>query len=154
MQIQCFGAVREVTGSCCWIRAATSWSMPAILTTAVRPSCATRSKSMHSLWRSDSHVLIMGLRIRATLGRQWVDAARHVRLWGETIRGGARVHTIGGLSAHADQAGLLEWYEDIAECSPVILVHGEEEPRECLAVALRERGAKLRLPQRGEKLAL
>lgn len=108
----------------------------------------------HNLWRSDSHVLMVGFQARGTLGRRLVDGAQHVRLWGETIRVGAQIHTIGGLSAHADQAGLLEWYEAIAGRPPVILVHGEEEPRECLAGVLRERGAKVRLPQRGETLDL
>lgn len=108
----------------------------------------------HNLWRSDSHVLIVGFQASGTLGRRLVDGATHVRLWGETIRVGAQIHTIGGLSAHADQAGLLEWYEGIAGRPPVILVHGEDDPRECLAGALRERGAKVRLPQRGEQLDL
>lgn len=35
--------------------------------------------------------------------------ARHIRLWGKTIRVAA-VHTVGSLSAHADQDGLLKWY--------------------------------------------
>ena len=35
-----------------------------------------------------------------------VDGAKSIRLWGETIRVAASVHTVGGLSAHADQAGL------------------------------------------------
>jgi metallo-beta-lactamase family protein len=44
------------------------------------------------------------------------------------------VHTIGGLSAHADRDGLVAWYGGFENHPPVILVHGE--PR--AATALRE----------------
>jgi metallo-beta-lactamase family protein len=38
----------------------------------------------------------------------------------------ARVHTINGFSAHADQNELLAWQDRIAGKHTVILVHGEK----------------------------
>lgn len=108
----------------------------------------------HNIWRRDTHIIMVGFQARGTLGRQLVDGARYVRLWGETVRVGAQVHTIGGLSAHADQAGLLNWYEHFEGRPPVILVHGEEDPRECLAGELRARGAKVKLPSMEEAFEL
>jgi len=38
----------------------------------------------------------------------------------------AQRHTIGGLSAHADQKDLIDWYSGFGNRPPVYLVHGEE----------------------------
>jgi metallo-beta-lactamase family protein len=65
--------------------------------------------------------------------------ALHIRLWGETIRVAAAVHTVGGLSAHADQAGLLKWRSKIENRPPVALVHGEEQAANGLSECLQER---------------
>jgi metallo-beta-lactamase family protein len=51
----------------------------------------------------------------------------------------AKIHTCGGLSAHADQQGLLDWYASIPNRPPVALVHGEGPAREVLAGKLRDR---------------
>ena len=106
----------------------------------------------HNLWRSDCHVIIVGFQARGTLGRALVDGATHVRLWGETVRVGAKIHTIGGLSAHADQHGLLEWYDNFAHRPPVALVHGEEAAIAALAYALKQRGVHVDQPMPGSVL--
>ena len=46
-----------------------------------------------------------------------------MKLFGEDIRVQAQRHTVGGLSAHADQQGLLDWYASIPNRPPVGLVH-------------------------------
>jgi len=108
----------------------------------------------HNLWRNDCHVIIVGFQARGTLGRALVDGAKHVRLWGETIRVGAKIHTIGGLSAHADQAGLLDWYSGFQGRPPVALVHGEETSIATLGDVLRERQVKVTQPRHGEVLEI
>ena len=108
----------------------------------------------HNLWRSDCHVIMVGFQARGTLGRSLVDGAKHVRLWGETIRVGAKIHTIGGLSAHADQSGLLDWYSSFQGQPPVALVHGEENAIATLGAVLHERGVKVTQPQPGEVLKI
>jgi len=52
----------------------------------------------HNLWRRDCKVLIVGFQARGTLGRALVDGAKSVHLWGEEVKVGARIHTVGGLS--------------------------------------------------------
>jgi len=79
----------------------------------------------HNIWRKECHVVITGFQARGTLGRILVDGAKRIRLWGETVRVAAKVHTIGGLSAHADQNGLKNWYANFEGRPPVVLVHGE-----------------------------
>jgi metallo-beta-lactamase family protein len=59
-----------------------------------------------------------------------------VRIFGETVPVRARVHTIGGLSAHADQTALLGWLGRFhAPPGATWVVHGEP----LAAQTLRER---------------
>ncbi len=90
----------------------------------------------HNVWKKNCHIIITGFQARGTLGRSLVDGAQHIRLWGETMRVAAKVHTIGGLSAHADQAGLRKWYQHFQNHPPVILVHGEAQATTGLAAHL------------------
>jgi metallo-beta-lactamase family protein len=109
----------------------------------------------HNLWRPECHVVMIGFQAHGTLGRRLVDGADEVRLLGETIKVAAKIHTVGGLSAHADQAGLLEWYGAFASRPPVCLVHGEPGAQQTLAAALRSGyGAEVRIPARGEVVEL
>lgn len=109
----------------------------------------------HNVWRRDCHVLISGFQARGTLGRALVDGAKHIRLWGETIRVAAQIHTIGGLSAHADQAALTHWYAQFDPRPPVVLVHGEPAAKAVFAEHLRNTlAAPVCLPRYGETFDL
>ncbi|HLU05471.1 MAG TPA: MBL fold metallo-hydrolase [Woeseiaceae bacterium] len=93
----------------------------------------------HNVWRPQCHVIMIGYQAHGTLGRRLVDKAPRIRLWGETIQVNATVHTVGGLSAHADQDGLVDWYGNFAGRPPVYLVHGEEKARLALSDELQKR---------------
>ncbi len=109
----------------------------------------------HNIWRPDCHLIIVGFQAQGTLGRTLVEGANHIRLWGETIRVAGQVHTVGGLSAHADQQGLVGWYREIRDAPPVVLVHGEAEAQEILAQRLRrETGAKVTRAELGMRIDL
>ncbi len=108
----------------------------------------------HNLWREQCHVIIAGFQARGTLGRRLVDGAKTVKLWGENIRVAAQVHTVGGLSAHAGQSGLINWYRNFNRHPTVALVHGEPEPMNALAQRLRALRAPLLMPKPRERLDL
>ena len=109
----------------------------------------------HNLWRRECHVVITGFQARGTTGRALVDGARHIQLWGEEIRVAAAVHTIGGLSAHADQSDLKNWYAGFQGRPSVTLVHGEAQALAGLADCLRrELAAPVNIAQPGERLTL
>lgn len=93
----------------------------------------------HHVWRRTTHVVIPGFQAQGTLGRMLVEGARKIWIHGEPIVVQAKVHTIGGLSAHADQAGLVDWCGHFARMPPTWLVHGEDRARLALADVLRER---------------
>jgi len=82
----------------------------------------------HHLWREESHIVIIGYQAEGTLGRRIVDGATTVKLFGEQIAVKARIHTLGGFSAHADQKGLLNWVSHLRNPRLEVFVnHGEEK---------------------------
>lgn len=91
----------------------------------------------HNLANPSTHVIFVGYQANGTLGRLLVNGLKHVKLFGQDIPVRAQIHTVGGLSAHADQQGLLDWYNAIPNHPPVTLVHGENPARETLSGKLR-----------------
>ena len=109
----------------------------------------------HNLWRRECHIVIVGYQAQGTLGRALVDGKQRVSLWGETIRVGAKIHTVGGLSAHADQAGLSHWYAGFNNRPQLFLVHGEVRAAQALAEHLvTSLAAPVNIATRGMKLNL
>jgi len=110
----------------------------------------------HNLWRDGSHVVIVGFQAQGTLGRALVDGARHVRVLGEKIAVRARIHTIGGFSAHGGQSELVWWSRELlASGAEVALVHGEPDQRDALAAKLRGAAKHgLRKPMPGDAVVL
>jgi metallo-beta-lactamase family protein len=80
----------------------------------------------HNLGRPECAIVIIGFQAEGTLGRRLVDGDKHVRLFGEEHAVRASVHTIGGLSAHADRDALLAWLRGF-DTPPqrCFVVHGE-----------------------------
>lgn len=108
----------------------------------------------HNLWRDDAAVLIVGYQAEGTLGRQLVDGAKSVKIFGERIAVRAEVHTLNGFSAHAGQSDLLDWLGAMAGSKPrVVLTHGEDRARAALAQKVQERYSLTpTLPKQGETI--
>jgi len=82
----------------------------------------------------NAHVVIVGFQARGSLGRHLVDGAKHVSIFGRWLPVNARIHTLGGFSAHAGRSQLLDWIRPMASQSPAIfLTHGEDDARRSLA---------------------
>jgi metallo-beta-lactamase family protein len=80
----------------------------------------------HQLWKSSTHLVFVGFQAKGTLGRRLVDGVPKVRIFGEDIDVKANVHTLGGFSAHADQAELLRWLGGFKQPPDItFVVHGE-----------------------------
>jgi metallo-beta-lactamase family protein len=93
----------------------------------------------HNLWRPECSIIFVGFQARGTLGRRIVDHATSVTIWGEEIAVRARVWTIGGFSAHADQKELLAWLSGFRNRPTVFVTHGEESAALTFADLVRER---------------
>jgi metallo-beta-lactamase family protein len=91
----------------------------------------------NNLPRPECAVLITGFQAAGTLGRRLVDGARSVRIFGQQTPVRASIHTIGGLSAHADRGALLDWLRNFRRPpAKTFVVHGEPAAASSLAMAM------------------
>jgi metallo-beta-lactamase family protein len=91
--------------------------------------------------RAESTVLFVGYQASGTLGRQILEGAAAVRLFGRMLPVRARVASIPGFSAHADRDELVRWLAGAAGRAPrrVFVTHGEPESATAFAAHVRER---------------
>ena len=110
----------------------------------------------YNLSRPECAVVFVGFQAAGTLGRQIVDGASSVRLFGEAHEVRARVFTIGGLSSHADSAALLGWLGHFREPPrQTWVVHGETGAAHALRGAIEGRlGWRAAVPGPGSSVAL
>jgi metallo-beta-lactamase family protein len=91
----------------------------------------------HNLFRRECAILFTGFQAAGTLGRRIVDGARSVQLFGEAVPVRASVHTLGGLSAHAGQDGLIGWLQGLRrKPAMTYIVHGEPEASHALSARI------------------
>jgi metallo-beta-lactamase family protein len=109
----------------------------------------------HNLWRDGASLVIVGFQAKGTTGRRLVEGAKHVKIFRENVTVKAKIFTIGGFSAHADQNDLLAWIAHFESNPKVFVVHGEPSASEALAQKIRERFDFLvHIPKWKERLIL
>jgi metallo-beta-lactamase family protein len=79
----------------------------------------------HNISREECGVIFVGFAAKGTLARQIIDGQNPVSILGDYVPVRARIHTINGFSAHADQAELLTWHGHTG-AGRTFLTHGEE----------------------------
>lgn len=112
---------------------------------------------LHNLPRRECSILITGFQAAGTLGRRLVEGARKVKLFGQEQPVRADIYTIGGLSAHADQDGLLDWLRHFTKPPQrCFVVHGEAEIAASFATTVTEslHWQNVMVPARGETIAI
>ena len=108
----------------------------------------------HNLARAECCVIFTGFQAVGTLGRALVDRRPVVRMHGEEIRVAAQIHTLGGFSAHGDQADLLRWHQGLQGKPRTWLVHGEAMGAEGLRDALAKLGVEVHVAKPRERVEL
>ena len=113
----------------------------------------------HLRWnvaRPECAIVIVGFQAAGTLGRRIVDGAKSVRLFGESYPVRAKVFTIGGLSAHADQSALLAWLGRFRRPPRATwVVHGEPLAASVFCDAVKKRlGWRARVAAAGQEVEL
>ena len=93
----------------------------------------------HNLWRPECTILFVGYQSVGTLGRNLIEGAPEVKLFGETIAVRAEICQLTGMSGHADCEGLMTWIRAF-ERRPekVFIVHGEDTVTEIFAQRIRD----------------
>lgn len=103
----------------------------------------------HNLWREDSAVIFVGFQAQGTLGRRIVEHAPNIMIEHEPIAVQAKIYTINGFSAHADQAALATWLGG-TKSAQIILNHGEPTASEALAKLLSAQGRAVEVAEPGK----
>jgi metallo-beta-lactamase family protein len=105
------------------------------------------------IWDDRNTLIFTGYQSRGTLGRVLVDGARHIKMFGDDYIVKANIETLGGLSAHAGQSGLVDWLGAFEGSPRTLLVHGEPSAQKSLAQRIqRELGLTVEIPARGERI--
>ncbi len=92
----------------------------------------------YNLHKPQTHILIVGYQANGTLGRRLVNGEEKVKIHGDWIDVNANIHTVGGLSAHADCSDLTYWLKNIKGNPKIYLVHGEIESQQGLKEHLKQ----------------
>ncbi len=84
-------------------------------------------------------VLLVGYQAEGTRGRQMLEGAKEVKIKGQYYSVRANIVNIQGLSAHADQQGLLNWMSSIKKKPQhLFLVHGEAQAADAFRVKVKD----------------
>ena len=111
-----------------------------------------RHHLQQNISREECSIIFVGYAATGTLARHVIDGAREVRIYGEKIPVRAKIHTINGFSAHADQAELLAWHSQTGNPERTFLVHGEEEVMRQFATHLK--GTEIVMPALNESFTI
>ena len=108
----------------------------------------------HNLPRRECSILFSGFQAQGTLGRRLIEGAERVRIFGEDIPVRAAIHSVDGLSAHADQKALLDWSRGFIHApAHTFVVHGELFAAQTFAELLQQQlGWQVTVPEHGHVL--
>jgi len=99
-------------------------------------------------------LLLVGYQAEGTRGRQLLEGANELKIFGKYYPVKAKIAHLESLSAHADQKELLNWMKDIKNIpETTFLVHGEPLALDAFRVKIRdEYGWKVHIPKQSEIL--
>ena len=87
-----------------------------------------------------TRLLLVGFQAEGTRGRQLLNGIHEVKIYGKYYPVEAQVLNIQSLSAHADQAELLNWMGAIKNTPEhVFIVHGEAQASDVLRVKIKDK---------------
>lgn len=94
-------------------------------------------------------ILLVGFQAQGTRGRQLLEGAYELKLFGKYYPIKAKIHHLESLSAHADQSELLHWMEDIGNIpETVFLIHGESTSLDAFRVKIKDvHGWNVQIPK-------
>lgn len=121
---------------------------------------ATGGRVVHHLFAGlpdpRNTVLFVGFQAAGTRGRQLVDGAQHVKMYGQYVPVHARIEKIDGMSSHADAGEIVRWLRTFPRApKTTYLVHGEVVAQDALKARItRELGWNVEIPTHGQKVDL
>jgi metallo-beta-lactamase family protein len=107
-------------------------------------------------WDPLNTILLVGYQGEGTRGRGLKDGAKELKIRGKYVQIGAEIKSIESLSAHADQAGMIEWVRSMNQLPrKIILVHGEPTAQNVFRVKLQDEfGVEIMVPELLDNIVL
>jgi metallo-beta-lactamase family protein len=121
---------------------------------------ATGGRVVHHLFaglpEARNTVLFVGFQAAGTRGRQLVDGAQLVKMFGQHVPVHARIEKIDGMSSHADAGEMVRWLRTFPHAPrTTYLVHGEIIAQEALKLRItKELGWNVEIPSHGQTVPL
>jgi metallo-beta-lactamase family protein len=121
---------------------------------------ATGGRVVHHLFAGlpdpRNTVLFVGFQAAGTRGRQLLDGAQFVKIFGQHVPVHAKIERIDGMSAHADAGEIIRWLRTFPRAPrTTYLVHGEIVAQDALKARItRELGWNVEIPAHGQKVDL
>ena len=101
-------------------------------------------------------VLFVGYQAEGTRGQVLQQGAKEIKMFGQMVTVRAKIKTIDGFSAHADQSEIMRWLQGFEEApTKTYVVHGEPKAASALAEKIREQLKwPVAIPAQGDKVTL
>jgi metallo-beta-lactamase family protein len=119
---------------------------------------ATGGRVVHHLFSGlpdpRNTVLFVGYQGAGTRGRQLIEGAHHVKMFGQEVPVHAKIAKINGMSSHADAGEILRWLRTFPRApKATFLVHGEPIAQDALKARIsKELGWHVEVPAHGQKV--
>jgi metallo-beta-lactamase family protein len=101
-------------------------------------------------------IVFVGFQAAGTRGARLVAGEQTIRVFGQDLMVKASVHSIDGMSAHADADQLIEWLQTATSpIKRVFLNHGEPQASDTLRLRIeRELGIDCVVPLLGQEISV
>jgi metallo-beta-lactamase family protein len=101
-------------------------------------------------------VLFVGFQAAGTRGRDLIEGATQVKMFGRIVPVQARIAKLNAMSAHADANEIIRWLRTFPKAPGVTyLVHGEPPAQVALKARIeQELGWRVHIPAYGEKVSV
>ena len=121
---------------------------------------ATGGRVVHHLFAGlgdpRNTVLFVGFQAAGTRGRQLIEGARYVKMYGQEVPVKARIAKVNGMSSHADAGEIIKWLRTFPRAPKMTyLVHGEPPAQEALRARIQQELAwNVEIPAHGQTVEL
>jgi len=91
------------------------------------------------LEKPETTIILAGFQAEGTRGRQLMEGAHELKLYGKYYKVRAQIENMTGLSAHGDQQELLNWMSELKKApEKLFLVHGEKQAINIFRVKIKD----------------
>ena len=109
-------------------------------------------------WDERNSIVFVGYQAEGTLGKQLIQGATEIKLFGETVVVNAQIHNLEGFSGHGDYREMIDYFtscQDIRQIRKTFIVHGESSAQQEYKDHLYEAGFRgIEVPQKGDSIEL